>query len=100
MPETNLTVIGPDGRAGILTPQQQALLQAAQAQLQADPQFQQLRQPTLSRVEVNGGLAPTDPGYLYLRYDVPGAVPQEFWAHYGNQNHVAWKSGQVTVKQA
>ncbi|GMA16738.1 hypothetical protein E5F05_16890 [Deinococcus metallilatus] len=100
MPETNLTMIGPDGRAGTLTPQQQALLQAAQAQLQADPQFQQLQRPTLSRVEVNGGLVPTDPGYLYLRYDVPGAVPQEFWAHYGSQNHVAWKSGQVTVKQA
>lgn len=94
-----INVIRPDGSTGTVTPRQQALLEAAQAQIQADPHFQQLHTPALSRAEVNEGLQDTEPGYLYLRYDVPGSVPQEFWAHYGARDHVAWKSGQVTVKQ-
>ena len=32
-----------------------------------------------------------------MRYDVPGAVPQEFWGHWGTHDKVAFKSGKVTV---
>lgn len=101
MPDTSIsiTVVRPDGSVGTPTPRQQELLEVAERLVAADPHFQQLQHPTLNRAEVNEGLAETDQGYLYLRYEVPGAVPQEFWAHYGAQDRVAWKSGQVTVKQ-
>lgn len=49
---------------------------------------------------MNAGVAATSPGYLYLRYDVPGAFPQEFWAHWGKADPLAWKNGQVSVKQS
>lgn len=101
MPETSLplTVIRPDGSAGSPTARQHILLEAARLLLAADPHFQQLQHPTLVRAEVNEGLSETEPGHLYLRYEVPGAVPQEFWAHVGRHDRVAWKSGQVTVGQ-
>jgi len=38
-----------------------------------------------------------DDGVMGLRYSVQGAVPQEFWGHYGKSDRVAWKSGKVTV---
>lgn len=99
MPNTSIsiTVVRPDGSVGTPTPRQQTLLDAAQRLLGADSHFQQFQHPTLSRAEVNEGLAETDQGYLYLRYEVPGAVPQEFWAHYGARDRVAWRSGQITV---
>lgn len=99
MPGTsiNLTVIHQDGSAGTPTLRQQALLDAAQAQLAADPHFAALDHPHLTRAEVNEGLTETETGYLYLRYDVAGGTPQEFWAHFGAHARVAWKSGQVTV---
>lgn len=99
MPGTSLspTVLRPDGSTGTPTPRQQALLDAAQALLKADTHFVALNQPILSRAEVNEGLAETEPGYLYLRYDVAAGTPQEFWAHFGAHPRIAWKSGQVTV---
>ena len=72
-----MTVVGAD-HAPTLRDQQ--LLQAAQQQLAADPNFKALAQPVLSRCEINAGLSDTADGYLYLRYDVLHAVPQEFWA--------------------
>ena len=95
----NLTVITQNGTAATPSAQDQALLSQAQTLLQAEPHFQALKAPVLSRAEVNAGLQPTEPGYLYLRYDVPGAVPQELWAQWGTHDHVAWKSGHITVKQ-
>ncbi|BDP40996.1 hypothetical protein DAETH_09650 [Deinococcus aetherius] len=102
MPDTSIsiTVVRPDGSVGTPTPCQQSLLDAAGRLLGADPHFQQLQHPTLVCAEVNEGLGETEPSYLYLRYEVPGAVPQEFWAHYGTRDRVAWKNGQVTVKPA
>ena len=91
-----LTVVGADR---LPTERDRALTVAAQALLMQDAHFQLLRTPTLSRCEINAGLEETDQGYLYLRYDIAGAVPQEFWAHWGQKDKVAWKSGQVTVKQ-
>ncbi|MGY2897177.1 hypothetical protein [Deinococcus sp. UYEF24] len=85
------------GTAAAPTAQGQALLKAAQTLLLSDTRFQALHAPVLSRAEVNPGLQPTDAGYLYLHYDVPGAVPQELWAHWGTHDHVAWKSGQITL---
>ena len=93
-----LTVINSDGRRGTPSEQDAALLSAAQALLQAEAHFHALTSPTLSRCEVNAGLSADEPGYLYLRYDVAGAVPQEFWAHWGTRDRVAWKSGQITVQ--
>ena len=94
----DINVIREDGSSGTATDRQQVLLDAAQKVLQADGHFQALKGPVLSRAEVNEGLADTQQGYLYLRYDVPGAVPQEFWVHVGKADRVAWKSGNVTVK--
>ena len=91
-----LTVVGADR---LPTERDRALTVAAQALLMQDAHFQLLRTPTLSRCEIDAGLDETSQGYLYLRYDVAGAVPQEFWAHWGTHGTVAWKSGQVTVKQ-
>ncbi|WP_420594253.1 hypothetical protein [Deinococcus sp.] len=95
-----IQVIQQDGSTGTATDRQRALLDAAQKVLQQDARFQALREPTLSRVEVNEGVTQTEQGHLYLRYDVPGQVPQEFWAHWGRANHVAWKSGTVMVRGA
>jgi len=95
----NLTVITTDGSTAAPSAQDQTLMQKARTLIESDPHFQALRAPALSRAEVNAGVAVTAPGYLYLRYDVPGAVPQELWAHWGKADHVAWKSGQVTVQQ-
>lgn len=96
----NLTVITANGSAAVPSEQDQTLMQKAQTLIEADPHFQALKAPVLSRAEVNAGVASTASGYLYLRYDVPGAVPQELWAHWGKADHVAWKSGQVTVQQS
>lgn len=90
-----ITVVGSDQKP---TGQDALLLTRTQALLQAEPHFQALHAPTLDRAEVNAGLKATEPGYLYLRYQVPGAVPQEFWAHWGTHDRVTWKSGQITVK--
>ena len=94
----DIQVMREDGGTGTATDRQRALLDAAQKVLQQDPHFQALKEPTLSRAEVNEGVAETEHGYLYLRYDVPGQVPQEFWAHWGRADRVAWKSGNVTVR--
>jgi hypothetical protein len=92
-----ITVVGGDRRP---TTQDATLLTRAQSLLRAEPQFATLNTATLSRVEVNAGMPETTAGYLYLRYEVTGAVPQEFWAHWGAHDRVAWKSGQITVKNA
>jgi len=94
--EVALTVVGADR---LPSPQDRALVVAAQAFLLQSDQFKALKNPVLSRCEVNAGLEDTVSGYLYLRYDIPGAVPQEFWAHWGGKDRVAWKSGQITVKR-
>ncbi|WP_407571773.1 hypothetical protein [Deinococcus altitudinis] len=91
-----MTVVGSD-RAP--TEQDALLLTRTQALLQAEPHFTALNTPTLSRAEVNAELTETTAGYLYLRYDVVGALPQEFWTHWGTHDRVAWKSGQITVKK-
>lgn len=96
----DLKIITTDGSAQNPSAQDQTLMQRAQTLIEADPHFLALKSPVLSRAEVNAGTPATTPGYLYLRYDVPGATPQELWAHWGKADHVAWKSGQVTVQQA
>jgi len=53
----------------------------------------------LLQAEVKAGTSSTTPGYLYLRYDVLGAVPQKLWAHRGKADHLHWKSRQITVQQ-
>jgi hypothetical protein len=98
MNDLELTVIKGDGAAGQPTTRDVQLFDKAQDLLTADEHFQALGSPTLSRAEVNAGQQDTEPGYLYLRYDVPGSMPQEFWAHWGTRNKVAWESGQVMVK--
>ncbi|MGY2896916.1 hypothetical protein [Deinococcus sp. UYEF24] len=92
-----MTVVGSD-RAP--TEQDALLLTRTQALLRAEPHFVALNTPVLSRAEINAGLAETTAGYLYLRYDVMDALPQELWAHWGTRDRVAWKSGQITVKKA
>lgn len=74
------------------------LLTRAQALIEADPHFEALTGATMLKGELNAGVGETESGYLYLRYDVPGARPQEFWAHWGKKDHVGWSSGQVSVK--
>lgn len=96
-PSATLTVIGADR---LPTAHDRALVVAAQALLLQDPHFQALKTPVLDRCEINAGLAETSPGYPYLCYQVPDAVPQEFWAHWGRKDKVNWKSGQVTVRAA
>lgn len=93
--EMALTVVGADR---LPSSQDRALVVATQALLLQDDQFKALKSPVLSRCEVNAGLEDTVSGYLYLRYEVSGAVPQEFWAHWGGKDRVAWRSGQITVK--
>ena len=90
-----LTVVGAD-RAP--SPSDAQLLTRAQAVIEADPHFKTLTGAQFQKGEVNAGVADTESGYLYLRYDVPGAVPQEFWAHWGKKDHIGWSSGQVSVK--
>ncbi len=94
-----LKIIDPSGGSSDspATPRQQQLCAAVCAVIEADERFRALHQPALSRAEINAGLPETGPGYLYLRYDVPGAVPQEFWGHVGKTQKLAWKSGQVCV---
>ncbi|THF85082.1 hypothetical protein E7T09_18805 [Deinococcus sp. KSM4-11] len=79
------------------TERQEQLYAAAAAQIEATPEFATLKGATPSRAEVNVGLDETQRGYLYLRYDVPGATPQEFWAHVGRTARLNWKTGQLTV---
>lgn len=93
-----MTVIKPDGSNAEPGKKDQQLLAQMQALLAKDPHFQALDKPTISRAEVNAGQQDTEAGYLYVRYDIPGKVPQEFWGHWGTHDHVAWKSGQVTAK--
>ena len=90
-----LTVVGADR---VPSSSDAQLLTRAQAVIEADPHFKTLTGARLQKGEVNAGVAETENGYLYLRYDVPGAVPQEFWAHWGKKDHVGWSSGQVSVK--
>jgi hypothetical protein len=90
-----LTVVGADSAPS----SRDALLFArAQTVIEADPHFKALSGAALQKGELNAGVAETENGYLYLRYDVSGAVPQEFWAHWGKKDHVGWSSGQVSVK--
>lgn len=96
-PQLQMTVLGADRAA---SEQDQQLLGKAQALLRSDPHFQALKTPTLSRAELNAGQPDTEAGYLYLRFEVAGAVPQEFWAHWGAHDRVAWKSGQVCVSSS
>ena len=90
----DMTVLGAERTA---SEQDQQLLTRAQALLRSDPHFQALKTPALSRAELNAGQPDTEAGYLYLRFDVAGALPQEFWAYWGAHDRVAWKSGQVCV---
>lgn len=94
---SSLTVIQLDGSTAAPKERQQQLLQAARQAIEADPHFASLSGATLARAEVNAGLSESQRGYLYLRYDVPGATPQEFWAHVADATAVKWKSGQVGV---
>ncbi|AZI44118.1 hypothetical protein EHF33_14500 [Deinococcus psychrotolerans] len=93
-----LTVIQADGSSAAPSEKDQQLLTLVQGLLAKDPHFQVSDKPILSRAEVNAGQQDTEAGYLYLRYDIPGKVPQEFWGHWGSRDHVAWKSGQISVK--
>lgn len=95
-PAVALTVVGADR---LPSAQDRALVVAAQALLLQDAHFQTLRNPTLNRCEINAGLDDAGQGYLYLRFLVTDATPQEFWAHWGKKDRVTWMSGQVTVKQ-
>lgn len=92
---TGLSVVGadraPSARDALLFTQ-------ARSAIEADPHFKALTGAALQKGELNAGVAETENGYLYLRYDVPGALPQEFWAHWGKNDHVGWSSGQVSVK--
>ena len=98
--DVELKVIKADGSTAAASDKQKALLAAAQKLIQADEHFQQLKEATLSRAEINEGVEETAQGYLYLRFDVSGATPQEFWAHWGHVDKVAWKSGNILVKEA
>ena len=92
--QIDMTVLGADRAA---SEQDRLLLSSACALLKDDPHFQALKTAILSRAELNADQADTEAGYLYLRFEVAGAVPQEFWAHWGAHDRVAWKSGQISV---
>ena len=94
--QLGMTVLGADRAA---SGQDQLLLSRAQALLKNDLHFQALKTPVLSRAELNAGQPDTEAGYLYLRFEVAGAVSQEFWAHWSAHDRVDWKSGQIAVKQ-
>ena len=96
--EMNITAINSDGTTGQPSERDMKLLNQAQALLQADEHFQALKGTTFLRAEVNAGQQDTEAGYLYMCYDVLGSRPQEFWAHWGTRDKVAFKSGQITVK--
>ena len=96
--DMNITSIKSDGTGGQPSERDRTLLSQAQALLQAEPHFQALKGAAFLRAEVNAGQQDTEAGYLYLCYDVPGSRPQEFWAHWGARDKVAFKSGQITVK--
>lgn len=85
----------PDGAA--LTLRQQQLLNAARKEIEADPHFKNLSGATFDHAEVTPGLDETERGYLYLRYNVPGGTPQEFWAHVSGYVGVKWRTGEVSV---
>ncbi|MBB5377689.1 sarcosine oxidase delta subunit [Deinococcus metalli] len=87
----------PPSAASEPTDRQRQLYAAAAAQIEAAPEFAALHGAAPSRAEVNVGLPDTQRGYLYLRYDVPGGTPQEFWAHVGRAARLNWRTGQVTV---
>jgi len=95
-PAPVLTVVGADRAPSA---NDARLLTQAQTIIEADPHFKALTGAQFQKGEVNAGVAETENGYLYLRYAVPGAVPQEFWAHWSKKDHVGWSSGQVSVKQ-
>ena len=90
-----LTVVGADR---VPSSGDALLFTRAQTLIEADPHFQSLTGASIQKGELNAGAAETENGYLYLRYDVPGAVSQEFWAHWGKKDHLSWSSGQVSVK--
>ena len=92
---TGLAVVGADRTP---SPKDALLFTRAQTVIEADPHFKALIGASLQKGELNAGVAETENGYLYLRYDVPGAVPQEFWAHWGKKDRLSWSSGQVSVK--
>lgn len=94
-----LSVLLADGSVGVPSADDLALLTAGTLLLSSCPDFLALVSPLLSRAEVNAGLLSTQPGYLYLRFDVPGSVPQELWLHWGAPERVHWKSGQVSVQR-
>ncbi len=91
-------ILADGGDGGALTDREEHLVLKTGALLKADPHWVGLTDPTLSRIEANRGLTDTTPGFLYLRYRVTGGGPQEFWAHWGNHDHVSWTTGQVSVK--
>jgi hypothetical protein len=92
------TMTAADGTTGTTpTPEDRQLLGRAQALLAATPAFRALSAPRLTRLEVNQGVASSENGYLYLRYEVDGATPQEFWTHWGRRDHVGWTTGQISV---
>lgn len=82
-----------DGSA--LTPRELWLAQAADTTLRADPQFTSAYPgATLSKVESNRGLADSDKGRLYLRYQV-GPSATEFWAYVAQKPSFNFKRGLV-----
>ena len=80
------------------TPQELAVVTAADTALHQDANFQNAYPGArLSRVESNRGVEDHRDGRFSLRYDVPGQVPQEFWAHVAKEGHVNLKTGVVGV---
>ena len=92
--QIDMTVLGAERTA---SEQDRLLLSRAQALLKNDPNFKALDTPVLCRAELNAEQPDTVAGYLYLRFEVTDANPQEVWAHWGAHDRVAWKSGQVCV---
>ena len=99
-PNPAWTVIAADGTlVGSPTADDHLLLSRAQSLLADDDDFRALRESILSRIELNLGVPSTQSGHLCLRYEAQGATPQEFWPHWGHQDHVGFRSGQISVKQ-
>lgn len=57
------------------------------------------RNAVLGHAEVTGTVPETQPGYLYLRFNLPTGTLMEFWAHWGEADQVGERSGQVSVKR-
>jgi hypothetical protein len=74
------------------------LLRQAHALLQFDSAFQNLQDPIIARVEVYRARPSHQPGHMYLRYELPDDLSEEFWPHWGKENHVCWQWGQVSVR--